>query len=115
MASLATDTALPKGRVAEAVLRAGDRLKAAGVAFQASGAHRSGEMDKLMLLESRRGVPLAGQRIVGDGSLKEETIQRRQVASANPAGSHEPSQEPLAAHSGVSPRELQAIAFGRRR
>ena len=115
MAPLATDASLPKGRVAEAVLRAGDRLKAAGMAFQASGTHRPGEMDEPMLLVSGRDVPLAGQRIVGDGSLKEESIQRREVASAHSAGSHEPSQQPLAAHSRLSSRELQAIAFGRHR
>src|SRR5438874_10408273 len=42
MASLATDASLLKGRIAEAVLRAGDRLKAAGMTLQASGAHRPG-------------------------------------------------------------------------
>src|SRR5690349_1089393 len=49
MAPLATNAALAKGRVAETILRSGDRLKPAGVAFQASGAHRPGEMDELML------------------------------------------------------------------
>src|SRR5690349_13772601 len=72
-------------------------------------------MDEPMLLVAGRDVPLAGQRKVGDGRLKEESIQRRQVASAYSAGSHEPSQQSLAAHSRVSPRELHAIAFGRYR
>src|SRR5438132_1200360 len=115
MASLATDASLPKGRVAEAVLRAHDRLKAAGMTLQASGAHRPGEMDEPMLLVAGRDVPLAGQRIVGDGRLKEESIKRRQVASAHSAGSHEPSQQSLATHSRLSSRELQTIAFGRHR
>src|ERR1700730_7943153 len=115
MASLATDTSLPKGRVAEAVLRAGDRLKAAGMTLQASGTHRPDEMDELMLLVAGRDVPLGGQRIVRDGSLKEESIKRRQVASGHSAGPHEPFQQSLATHTGVRPRELQAIAFGRNR
>src|SRR6266700_2677695 len=92
MASLATDASFPKGRVAEAVLRAGDRLKAAGMTLEASGPHRPGEMDEPMLLVAGRDVPLAGQRIVGDRRLKEESIKRRQIASAHSAGSHEPSQ-----------------------
>src|SRR6266487_5526839 len=115
MASLATDASLPKGRVAEAVLRARDRLKATGMTLQASGTHRPGEMDEPMLLVAGRDVPPGGQRIVGDGSLKEESIKRRQVASGHSAGSHEPSQQSLATHSRVSSRELQAIAFGRHR
>jgi hypothetical protein len=76
MASLATDASLPKRRVAKAVLRAGDRLKAAGMTLQASAAYRPREMDEPVLLVAGRDVPLAGQRIVGDGRLKEESIKR---------------------------------------
>ena len=83
--------------------------------LQASGTHRPGEMDEPMLLVAGRDVPPGGQRIVGDGSLKEESIKRRQVASAHSAGSHEPSQQSLATHSRLSSRELQTIAFGRHR
>src|SRR6266850_1809041 len=46
MASLATDASFAKWRVAEAVLRAGDRLQAAGVALEASCPYRPGEMDE---------------------------------------------------------------------
>jgi len=45
MAALTTNASLAKRRVAETVLGAGDRLQAAGMALEASGPHRPGEME----------------------------------------------------------------------
>src|SRR5437870_4435751 len=95
MASLATDAALEEWRDGEAVLSPRDGLEPACVADEAALADRSGEMNEPVLLIAWRKIPLAGRRVVGHWSLEQESILRKQIASAYPPRSDEPLEQPL--------------------
>lgn len=81
MAALTGDATLPKRRLSEAVLRAGDGFEEAGVAAQAARQNRPSQVRGGVLVISRREIPLPVSRVVGHWGFEEEAAGIDQITA----------------------------------
>src|SRR5262245_39861501 len=87
--ALAANASFSKRQFGVTVLRSGDVLNAAGMAFETFGLHRAHEKEIIVVLIARGKVPFLRTRIVRNRRLKKKTHYRKEVASSDASGSDE--------------------------